>query len=153
VGARGVQAERALVRAMLLSRDSAEEIVEAIGRLDDEAIAGGSSLPTIRDPALAAIARALLDRGLDASPAELSEHLSVDAVELLEALLAEQDSVVNLPATISDSLLRLRERQHEERIARLRSGPADLDAVNAEVLRLKKENQEARRRPSPRTPH
>lgn len=144
----GVQAERALVRAMLYAPDKAEEIVEGIARVDEEANAAGIAVPTLRDPGLVAIYRATLAAGTGAEPAQIGERIPPSAIPLLEALLAEQDSVVNLEATIADSLRRLAIRWRDERIdALLAAGEGDHDRTTAEVLRLKKEIQALHLRP------
>jgi DNA primase len=150
----GVQAERALVRAMLYAPERVEEIVEGLGRIDEEAGAGGVAIPTLRDPGLVAVYRAVLDAAPDIDPVRVSERLPAHAIPLFEALLAEQESVVNLDVTIADSLRRLGRRWRDERIDSLLAAPSsDRDQLNAEVLRLKKEIQALHNRASPGAAH
>jgi hypothetical protein len=139
---------------MLYAPERVEEIVEGLGRLDEEAGAGGVAIPTLRDPGLVAIYRAVLDAAPDTDPVKISERLPAHAVPLLEALLAEQESIVNLDVTIADSLRRLGRRWRDERIdSLLASGAGDRDHLNAEVLRLKKEIQALHNRASPGAAH
>jgi DNA primase len=145
----GDAAERALVQAMLLARDRAEEITEAIGRIDDEAADDDKDAPaTLRDPRLVAIQQAVL-AAPDDDPAQLSEGLSDDATRLLDELQGALDGIVNLDATIDDSLRQLKARWRRERIAALRAATGiESDTLNAETLRLKLEIQQLTLRPS-----
>jgi DNA primase len=145
----GAGAERALVRAMLSAPDRVEQITEAIAYIDDEAsTVDGAASPTLRDARLRAIHEALLDAPGPLDVARLADVLPPDAVALLEELLAEQSSIVRLGATIDDSLTGLKARWRQERIAALRArgAGADPDALNQEILRLKKEIQALGRR-------
>ncbi len=138
----GVEAERSLVRAMLLAPNRMEEITEALGRIDDEALAVSPDIrPGLREPSMRAIHTALLAAGDDHDVARLSERLSPEDNVALEELLANKDSIVDLDATIDDSLAMLKVRWRTERIAALRaaSGERDPAQVHAEVLTLKKE--------------
>ena len=154
---RGAEAERALVRAMLAVPRRAEEIAEAILRIDDEAGVGDDPAvqPALRDARLRAIQEALLRGGGVVDVERLSETLDPGAMTLLEELLGEFDTFVQLDATIEDSLRGLKIRWREERIAALRESWAagDHDGLNAEILRLKKEIQELARRPSSGASH
>ena len=150
----GVQAERALVRAMLFAPERVDEIVEGLGRLDEEAQAVGVALPMLRDPGLVEIYRAVVAVAPDIDPVRISERLPSHVIPLLETLLEEQEGVVNLDATIADSLKRLGRRWRDERIDALLAADApDRDQLNNEVLRLKKEIQALHNRASPGAAH
>lgn len=140
----GLQAERALVRAMLSAPESLDATAEAISAIDAEVMdVEEDALPTLRDERLREIHHALLAADGNVDLTRLAEELSREAIETLEDLLGEQASVVNLSATIEDSLTRLKIRWREERISALRASNSavDRDGVNAETLRLKKEIQ------------
>ena len=144
----GETAERALVQAMLIAPDRAEAITEAIGRIDDEAAAGDPlAQATIRDERLVAIQQALLSAP-GADVATWAERLDAEAAALLEELLANLAGIVNLDATVDDSLSRLKARWRKERIAAMRATPSgDPDAAAAETLRLQLEIQQLTHRP------
>jgi DNA primase len=146
----GAEAERMLVRAMLLYRGRVDDITEALGRIDDEAATGGLTLtpgapaPTLRDPTLVAIHHALLDAGTDADVSSIAEGVPPDAVPVLEALVADPEELVDVGTTVDDSLDRLRIRWRQERLDALKASLAGLDRAafaiaNEEMLRLKKE--------------
>jgi hypothetical protein len=134
---------------MLSAPDRVEPITEAIAHIDDEAASGDDAAPpTVRDARLRAIQHALLEAHGAMDVAQLAETLPPDVVELLEELLGEQSGIVRLAATIDDSLTALKARWRQERIAALRARGAgdDPDALNQEILRLKKEIQALGRR-------
>jgi hypothetical protein len=149
----GEAAERALVQAMLIARDRAEEITEAIARIDDEAMAATSDAPaTLRDPVLVAIQQAVL-ASPQADPVQLAESLGDDATAVLDELFASLDGIVKLDETIDDSLAKLKVRWRRERMAVLERGAAaDADARMTERMRLKREMEVLMQRP-PRAQH
>jgi DNA primase len=152
----GLQAERALIRAMLADPASIDATTEALAAIDEEAMnVDPDARPTLRDSTLREIHHALLEADGQLDVARIAEGLSPAAVETLEDLIGEQSSVVNLSATIEDSIKRLKIRWRNERIATLRAGTnmADRDRVNAETLSLKKEIQSLSERPSGAAPH
>jgi DNA primase len=149
VPAPGAQAERALVRAMLMAPDRLEAITEAIARVGDESEAESRDTQAIiRDRRLREIHRALLAAGGHVNVVQLSETLSPEAVTLLEELLAEQESILRLDATIEDSINVLKVRWHQERIAEIRASGRHENQDQAEMLRHKKEIQALTGRPS-----
>jgi hypothetical protein len=129
---------------MLSDPGSIDATTEALAAIDEEASSvDADAPPTLRDLRLREIHNALLAADGAIDLARLTEALSPEAVAALEDLLGEQASVVNLTATIGDSITRLKIRWREERIAALRAAAAtsDRDRLNAETLRLKKEIQ------------
>lgn len=152
----GLQAERALVRAMLSDPGCIDATTEAIASIDEEVMnTDPDARPTLRDSRLREIHNALLAADGQVDIAHMAETLSREAVELMEDLLGEQSSVVNLTATVEDSIKRLKIRWREEQIAAMRAGSEvpDRDRLNADTLRLKKEIQSLSRRPSGSAPH
>ncbi len=148
----GAEAERALVRVMLLFRGRIESVTESLGRLEEEyaatdAVAGDlpDDVPAgLRDPRLIAIHQSLLDQGSEADLGQIADLLPAEAIPVLESLVADPDGIVDVDATVADSLDRLRLRWRQERIAALKAAlgaPAPLDyaAVTAELMRLKRE--------------
>jgi DNA primase len=146
----GAEAERMLVRAMLVYRGRIDDITEALGRIDDEAAAGGITLteggpaPTLRDPVLIDIHHALLDGGSEADLAMLAEAVQETSVPTLEALAADPEEFIDVAATVDDSLDRLRIRWRQERIDALKASLVGMDraafaVANEELVRLKKE--------------
>jgi DNA primase len=146
----GAEAERALVRVMLLYRGRVDDLTEQLGRVEDEALAEHGDAPDplppagLRDPALQAIHGALLEVGSEAELSALAEALPAEAVPVLEALVSEPEGILDVAATVDDALDRLRARWREERIARLTAALAGAGsdaqrAASLEVLRLKRE--------------
>jgi hypothetical protein len=151
----GLPAERALVRAMLTEPACIEATTEAIAAIDEETMnVDDNAAATLRDTRLREIHAALLAGEGTTDLSRLAEGLSPEAVEMMENLLSEQASVVNLSATIDDSLRRLKVRWRKERIAALQSARTDdRDRLNAEILRLNKEIQSLSLRPSGSASH
>jgi DNA primase len=152
---RGLQAEMALLRAMIAAPDRTELITEQLSGIDEEAESAGHDGPaTLRDSRLQAIHQALLENPGPPNVTVLTEHLLPDAVAMLESLMADAQGIVNLDATIADSLNVLRARWRQERIQVLRNAEAgrgedaqpDIDRVQAEIHRLKLEIQALTRR-------
>jgi hypothetical protein len=143
----GLPAERALIRAMLADPVCVDSVAEGLARIDAEALdTDEHALPALRDGRLREIHDALVEHSGRIDMEQMSEVLDPQTVTLLEELRGEAGSLVNLNATIDDSLARLKIRWREERIASLRGSGDDVDAVNAETLRLKKEILELRKR-------
>lgn len=148
----GLQAERALVRAMLTDPSCIDSVTEAIATIDEEALAADVTCrPTLRDACLKEIHRALVNAGRPFDVARIAQVLSPEAVETLEDLMGEQASVVNLSATIDDSITRLKIRWREELANALRKAMAFTDraflgGINRESLKLKQEIQSLGRR-------
>jgi DNA primase len=148
----GGEAERTLVRVMLLFRGRIESVTEALGRIEEEAAAAtgtaaheGDDVPAgLRDPRLIAIHQALLDGEVDVDLGTLAESLPPDAIPVLEALVAHPEGILDVAATVDDSLDKLRLRWRQERIAVLKATLRDADAssygaATAELMRLKRE--------------
>jgi DNA primase len=146
----GSEAERTVVRVMLLYRGRVDEITEALGRIEDEALAaaaeGADDLPPagLRDPLLTAIHHALLEAGAEADLSALAEALPPEAIPVMEALVADPEGIMDVGATLEDSLDKLRARWRQERIATLKGALAALDAdayaaAIREMDRLKRE--------------
>jgi hypothetical protein len=135
---------------MLSDPGSIDATTEALGAIDEEVSSvDADARPTLRDPRLKEIHHALLAADGDVDIARLAESLSPEAVAAMEDLLGEQASVVNLTATIEDSITRLKIRWREERIAALRAGAnaSNVDRLHVEILRLVKEIQALGQRP------
>ncbi len=152
----GGEAERTLVRVMLLFRSRIEPVTEALGRIEEEATAArgaaagqgegqGDDPPAgLRDPRLIAIHQALLALGADVDLGTLAEAVPPDAIPVLEALVASPEGILDVAATVEDSLDRLRLRWRQERIAELKvalreQDPSAYSTLTAELMRLKRE--------------
>jgi DNA primase len=100
----GVGAERELVRWLLLARG---EIARVAARLPAD---------RFRDPILRAIYAALLQRGPDATVAELAAAIPEEAIPVLESFLGEGPTGADPGRVIAESLERLRVRELEDRL-------------------------------------
>jgi DNA primase len=131
-GERGASAERELVRAMLNVRSRVEQIAEKIGE------------ESFRDPQYRAIYHGLIAGGSDATLEELSANLDEEGIGLVEDIVAEGATQMDVERTISDSLatLRARELDHRaeelDRIIPLADGP-EKDKLIAEKEAIRDE--------------
>jgi DNA primase len=106
-GERGASAERELIRAMLVNRARVVQIAEKVG---------GESF---RSPTYREIYRALVALGPDATIEEISANLGEDAIDAVQAILAEGAVQIDQERTINDSLATLRARDLDLRAAEL----------------------------------
>jgi DNA primase len=106
-GERGASAERELVRAMLSVRSRVEQIAEKLGE------------ETFHDPAYRAIYHALIVAGPDSSIEDVSASLDEEAIGVLEDIIAEGPSQMDVERTVNDSLATLLARDLDERAAEL----------------------------------
>lgn len=98
-----VAAERYLITAMLRSPALLERILERL------------SAESIQDRSLRKIFEALRDLGSAEHVDHVAERLAPDDVAVLDRLLDEPDSILDLERTVEDSLARLEERRLQER--------------------------------------
>ncbi|MEO7965614.1 MAG: hypothetical protein ABIT38_17025, partial [Gemmatimonadaceae bacterium] len=117
------------IAAMLRSAVVVERVLE---RLGDE---------SFREPRNHEIFSALRDLGSAENIEELAELLSPEAVSLLDELLADPDSIIDLDRTVDHSLARLEERRLHERNSEIdrQITLAHDDEKNA-LMREKQEN-------------
>lgn len=144
-------AERDVLRVMLLHPSYIEEIIERIGRLDDDAgshpeveIEEYDPRGALRDPVFRSIYDAIAERGAEVSAEQLAEALDEMAVGVIDALLAEPGAVIDPRATIDGALRLLKERLMQdklgelERMTPLASG-AEKDALLRESETIRRE--------------
>jgi DNA primase len=152
VRAPGEEAERDIVRVMLIAPDRIDRITELLASIDDEAHSARrhaghmdavSPAPAgLRDRRLHAIHQALLACNGNTDPARVVDHLETDAIGLYQDLLSGLDAIVHVEETLGDAVRRLQVRWRRELIGALRAraeGMSDPDQRNAEILRLRKE--------------
>jgi DNA primase len=104
---RNASAERELIRAMLTQRSWVEAIAERVGP------------DGFRDSRYRAIFSALLNAGESETIQEIAPKLDAEVIEIMESLLEEPYSIVNLQKTVDDSLAKLEVRDIEDRLAEI----------------------------------
>jgi DNA primase len=132
-GERGASAERELIRAMLSVRSRVEQIAEKLGE------------ETFHDDAYRAIYHALILAGPESTIEGVSANLDEEEIGLLEDIIAEGSSQMDVERTVNDSLATLLARDLDERAAELdriiplAQGPqkdkliAEKEAIRAEL--------------------
>jgi DNA primase len=127
--AAGNSAERELVRVMLQDRSSVPSIAERVG--PDE----------FRTPEYRAIFATLLEKGDDATTAELVSSLDEDSLEVFEEMLSEgKEALQDVQRTIDDSISKLHMRSIQERLAEIdRLVPLANEAQKDELLKEKQQ--------------
>ncbi len=100
----GSSAERDLLRVMLHHRAEIEPIAERVGPEE------------FRDPMYRAIFAGILQLGSECTVADLVAAVDEAAVPALEALVAEQNAVLDVRRTIDDAVARIQVRRVEERL-------------------------------------
>jgi DNA primase len=142
-------AERDIVRVMLLHPSYIEEIIERIGRLDDDAgihpeVETEDHHPrgALRDPVFRSIYDAIAERGAEVSVEQLAEALDETAVGVIDSLLAEPGAVIDPRATLDGALRLLKERMMQDRLGEIErmtplASGAEKDALlkQSEVMR------------------
>lgn len=130
--------ERDLMRVMLHLRGEIAHVGSQIGP------------DVFRDERLREIFTTLLDLGAEAPVEELAEAISDDAVQLMQELLEERDAVlspaVNPAKTVRGAIARLRERDLDDRLDRLKEAvdvapPEEQEALRVEIMRLSAERR------------
>ena len=130
--------ERDLMRVMLHVRGEIAHVASEIGP------------EVFRDERLREIFTMLLDLGAETPVDELAGALSEAAVQLLQGLLEERDAVlsptVNPAKTVRGAIARLRERDLDDRLDRLKAAvdvapPDEQEALRAEIMRLSAERK------------
>lgn len=145
-------AERELIRVMLLLPAFVEEIMERVGRLEEDV---GMHPPemedeyapdrgAIRDPVYRAIFDAVALNGAEASIEQIAESLDAQAIGVVEALKSEPGAVVDPRATVDGSVRLLRERLMQEKLGDLErmtplASGEEKDALIRETDALRKE--------------
>jgi hypothetical protein len=145
-------AERELIRVMLLLPAFVEEIMERVGRLEEDV---GMHPPemeddyapdrgAIRDPVYRAIFDAVALNGAEASIEQIAETLDAQAIGVVEALKSEPGAVVDPRATVDGSVRLLRERLMQEKLGDLErmtplASGEEKDALIRETDALRKE--------------
>jgi DNA primase len=146
----GADAERMLLRAMLLFRGRLHDITARLDRIESEALDAGLSdlnggeAVTFRDATLREIHSALVDAGADVGIEQLAEAIPAPMVPALEELTANAEEFVNLETIVEDNLITLEIRWRDELRTKLWAGRAELDTAGFAALtqqrdRLKRE--------------
>ena len=146
----GADAERMLLRAMLLFRGRLNDITTRLDRIESEALDAGLSdlnggeAVTFRDATLREIHSALVDAGADVGIEQLAEAIPEPMVPALEELTANAEEFVNLETIVEDNLITLEIRWRDELRTKLWEGRAELDTAGFAALtqqrdRLKRE--------------
>ncbi len=122
-------AERELIRVMLLYPAFVEEVMERVGRLEEDV--GIHIHPAemedeyardrgaIRDPVYRAIYDAVALHGAEATIEQIAEALDEQAIGVVEALKGEPGAVVDPRATVDGAVRLLRERLMQEQLGEL----------------------------------
>ncbi len=148
-------AEQTLLRVLLTHPRWFDQIVEEVGKLEDEDLPSGSDAADAlvdehsgawRDPVYREIYDAVVDLGADAAPEALAERLDPLAVRVYEDLRGEKDAVVDAKASITDAVRQLRARGVDSRLRALESllplaAPGEKDALNLAIKRLSDEKR------------
>jgi DNA primase len=130
----GASAEENLVRSLVVARSLLDRMAEYV----DPSM--------LRDPDYRAIFETLLEVGPDATVDELAGHLTGRGVAVLQTMLASGTMGADPARVIDDSLKRLRDRAHKERMAELRrlmkiADSGEQDGLLREMKRVKAEMQ------------
>ena len=138
----GVAAERDLVRVMLTSRAMLERIMERIGPGE------------FRDERYREIFEKLAHHGPDADIATVAGDLSERAVSEFESLLSEPGAIIDVQKTVDDCLIKLENRNLQERSEQIQrqlavATPAEADKLVAEKQATKNEMRRLSNRQMP----
>jgi DNA primase len=130
----GASAEEALVRNLVVARSLLDRMSE---RVDPS---------MLRDPDYRAIFETLLEVGPDATVDELATDLTGRGVAVLQTMLARGTMGADPARVIDDSLKRLRDRAHQERMDELQrlmgmAVGSEKDGLLREMTRVKAEMQ------------
>lgn len=159
-------AERELVRVMLLFPAFIEEVMERIGRMEEDMGTVpelGDDTPgdhgAIRDLVYRAIYLSVSEHGADATIEQIAESLDDLAITVLEELKSEPGAVVNPRATVDSAISLLRERFLNERAEYVKgmlriaqpgeedTSQRDLEAIRRELSGLQSRSWGGFRRP------
>lgn len=124
-------AEQTLIRVLLTQPVWQDQILEEVGKLEEEEVPAAQedgaepfeddAHSAFRDPVFRAIYRAVQAHGAEAPAESLAEALDPLAVRVYEELRGEPDAVVDARKSIADAMRQLRARSLDARVGELKA--------------------------------